>query len=196
MDFYQLVCAGFGKKQSDNIQNSLKDINTKVTSIFAAIGLDGWGKRMFDKLQEDPYYTDDRLITFEFEYNRLSNVDGIGPVRAKTLVDAFSDPGSYSRKFITEMMKRVNVKIQEKKEVKTTNITGLNFLITGTLSKERSEVIEDIKNAGGGIVSGVNKKLNYLVVGALDKPTSKIKKAESMNIPRIDEEALYRMING
>ena len=71
-------------------------------------------------------------------------------------------------------------------------LAGKTFLITGTLSAVRKEVEKLIEDADGKILSGVSKKLNYLVVG--EDPGSKVEKAEYLGIPMISEEELMEMI--
>jgi DNA ligase (NAD+) len=70
-------------------------------------------------------------------------------------------------------------------------LDGKSFLITGTLSKKRKEIEEEIVAAGGVIASSVSKNLNFLVVGT--DPGSKVDKAAKLGIPTIDEAQLRKM---
>ena len=54
-------------------------------------------------------------------------------------------------------------------------LAGKTFLITGVLSRPRSEIERDLKARGGAILGSVSSKLNYLVVG--ESPGSKRDKA-------------------
>jgi len=58
-------------------------------------------------------------------------------------------------------------------------MAGMNVVLTG---KRDSEVIKFIEQQGGEIKSAVNKNTNILVVDSLDLGTSKIKKAQELNI--------------
>ncbi len=187
LDLYKLICAGFGKRQSEIIQEALNDIGAKPSHILAAMGLEGWGRRMFEKLQESPAFTDDRLMKGDFPYDELCTVEGIGPSRARILADAFL-PGAYGHTFLCEMLKRVSVVKQVQASATFTKATGKSFLITGTLSKGRSLIESDIVAAGGRIASGVSKKLDYLVVGT--EAGGKLDKAQALGIKIISEDEL------
>ena len=71
-------------------------------------------------------------------------------------------------------------------------LEGLTFVITGTLSKGRDEVKDDIEAAGGKVTGSVSGKTDYLVAG--EKAGSKLKKAESLGVQVLDEQALASLI--
>lgn len=92
-------------------------------------------------------------------------------------------------------------KIVEKKaeEVRTdTAIAGKTFLFTGTLTQPRKHFEKIVTSNGGVLSSGVNKDLNYLVVG--EDAGSKLEKAEKLNasgkanIQIIDEDAFAKLV--
>ena len=58
------------------------------------------------------------------------------------------------------------------------------------MSRENAK--EKILRLGGKFVSGVSKKTDYLVAG--EKAGSKLKKAQSLGIEILTEEAFVRMI--
>jgi DNA ligase (NAD+) len=73
-------------------------------------------------------------------------------------------------------------------------LQGLNLLYTGTFQHfTREEIERKIEAHGGKLVSGVSKKLNYLIVGEGAGP-SKLKKAEDLGVPVIDETTFINMI--
>jgi len=187
-----LVKAGFGNRESEVIVGSVRCIESKASHILAAIGLDMWGRRMFDILQSNnPKFTDERMLSGDFPYDELVSTRGIGPSKAKMLSDAFGE-GGYACEFLAELLKRVRAIKQPVKTVSVGNLSGKTFLITGTLSKSRKLVEADVVAAGGSIASGVSKNLHYLVVG--EDPGSKVDKAAKLGVPTIDESELYSMI--
>ena len=75
-------------------------------------------------------------------------------------------------------------------------LSGLTFVITGTLPSMSREEAKELVEANGGKVSGsVSKKTSYLLAG--ENAGSKLTKANDMGIPVISEEDLVtRMIGG
>ena len=73
-------------------------------------------------------------------------------------------------------------------------LQGMTFVLTGTLPNlTREEARERIEAAGGKVTNSVSSKTDYLVVG--DAPGgSKYNKAQSLNVPMIDERALRALI--
>ena len=73
-------------------------------------------------------------------------------------------------------------------------LEGLTLLYTGTFAHfSREEIEKKIEANGGRLVSGVSKKLDYLVVGEGAGP-SKLKKASDLGVKMINEEEFMAMI--
>ena len=73
-------------------------------------------------------------------------------------------------------------------------LAGKSFVITGTLPTLSREECSALITAHGGLVKGsVSKKTDYLVAG--EAAGSKLKKAEDLGIPILDEAALHAMIS-
>ena len=73
-------------------------------------------------------------------------------------------------------------------------LSGLVFVLTGSLSAPRSAVEKRIAAAGGKPTSSVTKNTDYLVAG--EGGGSKRDKAAKLGVPIIDEAALQRLIEG
>ncbi|MFW5810975.1 MAG: helix-hairpin-helix domain-containing protein, partial [Thermodesulfobacteriota bacterium] len=74
-------------------------------------------------------------------------------------------------------------------------LAGKVFVLTGTLtSMTRSEAKKRIESAGGKVTGSVSKNTDYLVAG--DKPGSKLKKAETLDIQVLDETKLADLLKG
>ena len=72
-------------------------------------------------------------------------------------------------------------------------LAGKKMLFTGTLSRPRDEFRRMAEAAGAVMLSGVSKKLDYLVVG--DKPGSKLDKAQALGITVLDEEQFLALFD-
>ena len=74
----------------------------------------------------------------------------------------------------------------------SSELEGLNFVLTGTLPNLKREDAKDlIMNNGGKVISSVSKKTDYLVAG--DEAGSKLDKANALNVKIIDEDALIKL---
>jgi len=74
-------------------------------------------------------------------------------------------------------------------------LAGYTFVVTGTLpSLKRGEARELIEAHGGKVSGSVSGNTDYLLCG--EKPGSKLRRAEQLGVPVIDEQALRGMIGG
>ena len=75
----------------------------------------------------------------------------------------------------------------EEEKIEDNPIKGKSFLATGKLEKYKRNDIKDIILAkGGNYLSGVTKKLDYLIAG--EKAGSKLSKAEELGVRVLTEE--------
>jgi DNA ligase (NAD+) len=65
-------------------------------------------------------------------------------------------------------------------------LSGKSFVITGTLSRPRPEIEDEIKSLGGEIHSSVSNKTDYVIVG--EEPGSKFQKAKQLGVKILDEK--------
>jgi DNA ligase (NAD+) len=73
-------------------------------------------------------------------------------------------------------------------------LAGKTLVLTGTLpSLSRDEATELIVAAGGKVSASVSKKTDYVVAGS--EAGTKLAKAESLNIPILDEAGLRDLID-
>ena len=89
---------------------------------------------------------------------------------------------NFKRKFSSK--KKINGKLNNK-----------SFLITGKLvGISRSEAKSLIENNSGKILSNVNKKLDFLIVG--EKPTSKkVNQAKELQIKILNQEEFKNLLD-
>lgn len=75
---------------------------------------------------------------------------------------------------------------------RATPLTGKTILFTGTLPIARARAQALAEAAGAVPVSGVSRKLDYLVAG--EKPGSKLEKARDLGVPVLDGEGFRRLL--
>jgi len=120
----------------------------------------------------------------------LERVQEVGPKVAAAVHDFFQNQMNLA---LIDRFAGLGLKMTAEKKVRTTQLDGLTFVLTGTfptLSREEAKV--KIEAAGGKVSGSVSKKTNYVVAG--EEAGSKLDKAKELNIPVIDEAALLDLI--
>ena len=124
--------------------------------------------------------------------DHLQMVDGVGPNIAEAIVDWFSRERNQK---VLEKLKAAGVWPQSSAvngPSSTGALTGLTFVVTGTLAGfSREGVKEFIESRGGKVTDSVSKNTSYLVLG--EAPGSKYEKAKALGVKIIEEEELRQM---
>ncbi len=124
----------------------------------------------------------------------LLAVPDTGPRIAESVIAWFADEDN--RDFVERLRLAGLQFVSEKKVVEQEGdtLTGKTFLYTGTFANfSREELESRIEANGGRLLSGISKKLNYLIVGENAGP-SKVEKARKLNVPMIGEDEFMAML--
>ena len=197
-DFYDLgkykdelmTLEGFGEKSINNLLEAIE--NSKSNSLerlIYALGIRYVGK----KTAKIFAYMFNTLDTFmASDYETLKNINEIGEIIAKSVVDYFSDENNI--KEINKLRELgINFKyLGNKIDNSNENINGKTFVITGTLSKSRDYYKEILESLGGNVTGSVTKKTDYVLLG--ENPGSKYDKAKELDIAIISEDDFNDMI--
>ncbi|MFC1855066.1 NAD-dependent DNA ligase LigA, partial [Thermodesulfobacteriota bacterium] len=201
----------WGEKSADNLIRAIEEKKeVSLARFIYALGIRNVGEYVAILLAEslrelDRFYT----VTED----ALKDIDGIGPIVAKSVVDFFSkveyvpppqadlfrEPVPYTPKgeVLAKRLIIAGVKVLpvEEKIAENMPLHGLSFVVTGTLENySRDEVKQVIINNGGRVVSSVSKSTGYLLHG--ENPGSKLAKAKKLGINIIDERGFNEMIKG
>ncbi len=118
-------------------------------------------------------------------------VEDVGEIMAETLCSFFALPET--RELIERLSSFGVVTEEEKREV-ATDLAGLTFVLTGTLSKmTRTEATERLKARGAKVAGSVSKKTSYVVAG--EAAGSKLDRANELGVTVLTEEELEGMLN-
>ena len=126
------------------------------------------------------------------DLENLSNIDGIGETQIKSVGVFLSYKTNLT---VIEKLKKI-MKISNAISTKKDGILkNKTFMFTGKLKEiSRAEAKSLVEQNSGKIISNVNKKLNYLVIG--EKSTSgKIKKAKELNIKMLTQVEWIKMLD-
>ena len=197
-DFYTLdkykdelmLLEGFGEKSISKLLESAS--NSKKNSLerlLFGLGIRYVGKKTA-KILSKYYKTMDNLIKADFD--ELKSINDIGDVIAKSIVDYFSDEKNIN---LINRLKDLNLNMRylgEEVNTNNENINGKTFVITGTLSRPRDEIKEEIEGLGGNVTGSVTKKTDYVIAG--EKAGSKLTKATELEIRVLTEEEYNNML--
>ena len=132
---------------------------------------------------------------FDATAEQLAEVQDIGEITAKTIVEFFALPETRT---IVDKLKNAGVLLAlpglpETDGQPDERFAGMTFVLTGTLpTMTRDEATAIIKNHGGKATGSVSKKTTYVLAG--EEAGSKLTKAQSLGIPVISEEEFLKML--
>lgn len=120
----------------------------------------------------------------------LTAVMDIGDKMAESLIEFFERPEAQK---IIEKLEQAGVNMESTFALTDTRFQGMTFVLTGTLpTYTRQEAQKIIEDFGGKAASSVSKKTSYVLAG--EEAGSKLKKAQELGIPIIDEAEFDNMI--
>lgn len=174
----------------DGIENSKKQPFGKV---LFAIGIRFVGETTAQKLAQY-FKTLEALQNADFE--TLRAVPDVGEKVAQSILNFFANEKNLE---LVNKLKAAGLQFEAENmvmEAESNALAGLTLLYTGTFENFSREALEQkIEANGGKLVSGVSKKLDYLIVGDGAGP-SKLKKAEDLGVKMINEQEFLGLLNG
>jgi DNA ligase (NAD+) len=182
-----LALPRFAEKSADNLLESIEKARaTTLPRLLTGLSIDHVGEETAHLLAER-FGTIDALTKAKQE--ELEAIDGVGPVVAQSAYEWFRNPAN--KKALASLVKELKIEKVAKKS--GGKLTGLTFVLTGTLpTLERADAEEMIRAAGGDVSSSVSKNTNYVVAG--ESAGSKLAKAESLGVEVIGEEELKKLL--
>ena len=194
LDYYTIEkLNGWGKLSASNLKYAIEDSKKiNLDKFIYALGIRHIGQENAKLLSQHlksvkNFYE----MSKDFDFNSLSNINGIGETQIKSLKNFFSNKVNLS--VINELkdFMEINNNVQ--------NVQGKfknkTFMFTGKLEDiSRAEAKSLVERNAGKIVSNVGKKLDYLVVGKT--PTNrKIIQAKELKVQIINQKEWKKMLN-
>jgi DNA ligase (NAD+) len=175
---------GFGKKSVDNLMVAIEASKTQpLYRLIYALGIRFVGETTAKTIASHIHHILDLENLTE---EQLQAYDDVGVKVAKSIYQYFHEKKNIA--LIKELEALGLNMIQTNATAVDGNLSGLNFLFTGTLTQlKRSDAEDMVEARGGHILSGVSSKLNYLVVG--EEAGSKLEKAKKIASIKIITEA-------
>ncbi|MBW8010544.1 MAG: NAD-dependent DNA ligase LigA [Chloroflexi bacterium] len=188
-----LELEGFADKKVANLLSSIEASKDQpLARLIFALGIPNVGEVVSAELARK--FQDLHALS-KASVNEFEMIEGIGPNIAEAIVGWF---GRLENQKILEKLKSAGMwprsTIQAGETIGEQPLSGMSFVITGTLPGfSRKEAKDFISTNGGKVVSSVSKKTNFLVAG--EKPGSKLDKAQGLGVNILDEAGLRELVS-
>ena len=182
---------GFGKKSVENLQAAIEaSKNQPLYRLLYALGIRFVGETTAKTIASHIHHI---LDLENLSEEQLQAFEDVGVKVANSIYHYFHDAKHIA---LIKTLEGLGLNmIQTNTTAVDGNLSGLNFLFTGTLTQlKRSDAEAMVEARGGHILSGVSSKLNYLVVG--EDAGSKLEKAKKIASIKIITEAEFISLIG
>ena len=179
-----------GKKSAQNLIDAIeRSKENDLSKLLTAFGIRQVGQKAAQVLARQ-FGTLDALASADAE--SLSKVPDIGGITAQNILTWFSNPQS---QHLVETLKAAGVNMESRAQPIGDKLSGLTFVLTGELSGfSRKEAGERIQALGGKVSGSVSKKTSYVIAG--EAAGSKLRKAQELKVPILDEAGFLAMLEG
>jgi DNA ligase (NAD+) len=118
-------------------------------------------------------------------WDDLNNIEGIGEVMARAIVEFFKEPRNVE--VITRLREEVTPQAAEQPVASNSPVAGKTVVFTGSLEKfTRDEAKARAESLGAKVAGSVSKKTDYVVAGP--GAGSKLDKARELGVQVMDED--------
>jgi DNA ligase (NAD+) len=183
----------FAEKSAQNLLNAIeKSKATTLTRFIYSLGIIHVGEYA-SKLIAKNFKDINALYNIEAEH--IASIKHMGEKTAESVSKFFIESQNIN---VLKKLETVGLKISnpdfDAEITGERRLSGLTFVITGTLSMPRKDLEELIEKNGGRVSKSVSNKTSYLVLGG--SPGSKLKKAKSLGINTLSYDDLLKLIQG
>lgn len=125
-------------------------------------------------------------------YNRLINIQDIGPSVAADIISFFNEPRNID--LLHDLLREIEIAPYRRAEAKDSPIFGKTVVFTGTLARmSRDEAKAQAETLGAKVGSTVSKNTDYLVAG--EDAGSKLKKAQELGVKILSEDEWRALVS-
>ncbi len=180
---------GFGEKSAENLIRAIeKSKGQPFDRVLFALGIRHVGAVTAQLIAER---FSGRNLLDGVEVEELSEIDGIGEVVAKAVVEYF---GLEDNRELAGKLMKLGLDFGSIEAGSPEGpLSGKKFVITGTLSEPRSTFASRIEEAGGSVTSSVSKNTDYVLAG--EEAGSKLDKANSLGVAVLDEAGFEELLS-
>ncbi|MEE0968937.1 MAG: NAD-dependent DNA ligase LigA, partial [Clostridia bacterium] len=178
-----------GKKSADNLISAIeKSKAAGLERLIYALGIRNVGEVAASALAKK-YQTLEALFAASVE--EICEIEDFGLITAECVVNYFSHEPNRE---LCERLISAGLNTTAVKKQLADNLSGMTFVLTGTLKNfTRDSASELIKERGGKVSGSVSSKTTYVVAG--EEAGSKLTKAKTLGIPVLDEDAFMNLLD-
>jgi DNA ligase (NAD+) len=177
----------WGEKSTDNLLQAIeKSKQQPYHRVLFALGIRHVGASVAQVLA-DHFPSIETLQ--QATHDELQGVSDIGPKIADSITHHFRE--KHNREIVRKL-KEAGLRLAARPSTGRGPLSGMSFVLTGTLSRlTREEAKRLIEKRGGKVASGISANITFLVVG--ENPGSKLSKATQLGIRLLSEDELMKM---
>ena len=181
---------GFKEKSAGNLLRAIENSKqVQPDRLLYALGIRGIGRRSAEMLMRKFGSIDGVMNAGEAA---ILSIDSFGEILARSVAEAFADT---QMRELVEKLREQGLKFDYDKAASGDKLSGLTFVLTGTLpTLKREQAKELIESNGGKCAGSVSKKTSYVVAG--EEAGSKLTKAQELGVKILTEAELLEMISG
>ncbi len=178
----------WGEKSTQNLLDAIEQSKKRpFHRVLYALGIRHVGQGVAQLLTE--HFPSISTLE-EASVEDLQSISGIGPQIAESVSRFFKE--KHNREIIRRLA-AAGVTLSAATTRRKGPLSGLTFVLTGTLpSYTREQAKQLIEAHGGKVASSISKHVNYVLVG--EDAGSKLEKAKKLGIATIDEEEFKDML--
>lgn len=178
-----------GEKSANNLIAAIeKSKQNDVSKLIFGIGIRNIGQKAAQLLARR---FGDMNTLMAADREQLTAIDTFGDIMATSLLDFFAE--QENRDMITQLQ-ALGVNMKSLQAPVADKLSGLTFVLTGTLpTLSRNEATAMLEAQGAKVSGSVSKKTSYVVAG--EEAGSKLTKAQQLGVPVLDEAGLLELLN-
>ena len=178
-------------KNKKKIQDSIRIYkNEPLWILINNLGIKLLGEKRAKSIAEK-FSSFDEFLTVASDFDKIkkSLSQKPDPVTPRNIFEFFQNPENI--RVIDELL-AAGVKPEPPKQKSSDKLSGQTIVMTGTLSRPRSQIEQMIKDNGGKVSGSVSKKTSFVIAG--DNAGSKLDKATQLGVEVIDEDTFIQRI--
>ncbi|WP_456430405.1 NAD-dependent DNA ligase LigA [Nitratifractor sp.] len=179
-----LKLEGFKEKKARNLLDAIEASKGRECWRFVnALGIEHIGEVASKKICETF-----GLNFLNADKESLMAIEGFG----EEMAESFLEFVRVNREKVERLMKIIQPKAPQKKEVKESPFTGKHVVLTGTMKRPRSEIKALLESLGAKVTGSVSRKTDYVIYG--EDAGSKYEKAKQLGVELMPEEQMWEIV--